>query len=446
MGRLTDRQIRNLSTNKTEQWVADGGGLYLRIRSDDTPKAWFYRYTLRGQAKKMHLGSYPTIRLADARETADRYRKDAKRGIDPMLERDKHRAALEAEAAKLSARITVNNLFDRWLTVDLSRHKDKGAEIKRMFDKDVLPKIGHLCVEDIKRGHITSVTDALLARGVKRMAKLIFSLIRQMLRFAVDRGVIEFDPSAAIRKANIGGKPVERDRVLSEDEVRALAKQLPNAGLKPETEAAVWIALSTCCRIGELTNARWEHIDFTNNTWRIPAENSKNGKQQIIHLSAFAVEQFAAIKATADDALAKKQKKDPKAKENPLVYPNREGDEPLCTKTITKQLGDRQLPENKKPMNRRVQSCKGQSLKLVGGKWTPHDLRRTGATMMVMLGVLPEVAERCLNHVEQNRVKRTYQRHSYEAEMQAAWALLGERVSILKATNPQKVVTMCRAA
>lgn len=446
MARLTDRQIRSLSINKTEQWVADGGGLYLRVRSDDTPKAWFYRYTLRGHAKKMHIGSYPTISLAEARETAERYRKQAKNGIDPSLERDKHRAALDAEAAKLSARITVNDLFDRWLTVDLSRHKDKGAEIKRMFDKDVLPKIGHLCVEDIKRGHITSVTDALLARGVNRMAKLIFSLIRQMLRFAVDRGVIEYDPSAAIRKANIGGKPVERDRVLGEDEVRALALQLPDAGLKPETEAAVWIALSTCCRIGELTNARWEHIDFAKKTWRIPAENSKNGKQHIIQLSPFAVEQFASIKATADEAFVKKQKKDAKAIPNPLIYPNREGDEPVCTKTITKQLGDRQRPVDTKPMKRRVQSSKAQSLKLIGGKWTPHDLRRTGATMMVMLGVLPEVAERCLNHVEQNRVKRTYQRHSYEAEMREAWTLLGNRVLILKTTDPKNVVTLNRAA
>ena len=48
------------------------------------------------------------------------------------------------------------------------------------------------------------------------------------------------------------------------------------------------------------------------------------------------------------------------------------------------------------------------TLALIGGRWGPHDLRRTGATMMVMLGVLPEVAERCLNHTEQNRVKRIH--------------------------------------
>jgi hypothetical protein len=35
----------------------------------------------------------------------------------------------------------------------------------------------------------------------------------------------------------------------------------------------------------------------------------------------------------------------------------------------------------------------------LGGGWTPHDLRRTGATMMGELGVMGEGIERCLNHV-----------------------------------------------
>lgn len=90
-------------------------------------------------------------------------------------------------------------------------------------------------------------------------------------------------------------------------------------------------------------------------------------------------------------------------------------------------------------MSRR--SAKAQALLLPGGKWTPHDLRRTGATIMTALGVLPEVAERCLNHTEENKVKRTYQRHSYAAEMAAAWHLLGDRLGILTCPDTDNVVT-----
>ncbi len=39
---------------------------------------------------------------------------------------------------------------------------------------------------------------------------------------------------------------------------------------------------------------------------------------------------------------------------------------------------------------------------------------------MTASGGLPEVAEKCLNHTEESRVKRTYQRHSYDAEKREA--------------------------
>lgn len=61
---------------------------------------------------------------------------------------------------------------------------------------------------------------------------------------------------------------------------------------------------------------------------------------------------------------------------------------------------------------------------------------------MTILGVLPEVAERCLNHTEENRIKRTYQRHTYINEMREAWRLLGERLELLTDTNNANVVSM----
>ena len=101
----------------------------------------------------------------------------------------------------------------------------------------------------------------------------------------------------------------------------------------------------------------------------------------------------------------------------------------MSSKTITKQLGDRQRTEDQTPMSNRSKNC--HALCLPGGKWTPHDLRRTGATMMVAAGVLPEVAERCLNHMEENKVKRVYQRYSYHKEMDSAWNVLGQTLRLL---------------
>lgn len=97
-----------------------------------------------------------------------------------------------------------------------------------------------------------------------------------------------------------------------------------------------------------------------------------------------------------------------------------------CLKSITKQVYVRQRDANSDKKSRI-----GASLVLSGGDWTPHDLRWTGATMMGNLGVRPNVIEKCLNHVEQNKLIRIYQRQKLEAEQRAAWSLLGEHLGSL---------------
>lgn len=415
---LSDKEVRNSKPMEREYLLADGGGLFLRVRPTGA-KDWLLVYTFAGNRRKLGLGSLESVPLAAARSEAAKARESIKQQIDPQVQRKLRQAEQEAQRKILEAaqaRQTVKDLFERWAEVDLVRRKDGGKEIRRMFEKDVLPKLGSLAVQDVKKGNITSVTDPLLARGVNRMAKVVFSLMRQMFRFAVDRDIIEADPTASIRKVKIGGPDGERDRVLSEAEIGALCQQLPSAGLMPTTKAAVWIALSTLCRIGELLGARWSDVDLDNHLWRI--SDTKNGKPHNVYLSDFAVKQFRKVKELNG--------------EGTWVYPSRNGKKAVSSKTITKQLGDRQRPSGS--MKRRSKLI--ATLTLPGGKWGPHDLRRTGATMMTRLGVLPEVADRCLNHVEENRTKRIYQRHTYEAEMQEAWLLLGNRLTYLTKDFP----------
>lgn len=436
MATITDKQM-SLKPAKLTWLIEDaprGCGRFMARLRPSGEQLFYFRYTdANGERVFLPIGPYDPsgtdgLTLKEARLKAGEWSRLYQSGIRNLREhlaseeacriatRDAElarlaaeRAAIEAEQARQASRKTVSDLFEHWAKVDLINRKDGGAEVRRMFHKDVLPLIGNLAVADVNKGHVTEVTDALLARGVNRMAKLIFSLMRQMFRFAVDRDLIEHDPTASIRKAKIGGKDVERDRVLSEQEIKLLAERISDAALLPTTEAAIWIALSTCCRIGELLSSRWEHVDLEKGTWNIPAENSKNGKPHKVILSPFSIRQFMRVKSINSHSA--------------WCYPNTENSGPVCSKTVTKQLGDRQRHPEKGVMSRR--SVKAQALLLPGGKWTPHDLRRTGATLMTALGVLPEVAERCLNHTEENKVKRTYQRHSYSREMADAWSELG---------------------
>ena len=148
--------------------------------------------------------------------------------------------------------------------------------VRRMFTKDVLPELGVMAVEDVKKRHIAAMLDKTKERGIGRMVNLMLSLTRQMFRFAVSRDWIEADPTATLKKADFGGKEVERERVLSEDEIRELFTKMPGARFIPTTESAIWIMLSTCCRVGEISQARWVDLDLTALRWRIPPDVAKN--------------------------------------------------------------------------------------------------------------------------------------------------------------------------
>ena len=118
----------------------------------------------------------------------------------------------------------------------------------------------------------------------------------------------------------------------------------------------------------------------------------------------------------------------------------------MCSKTITKQVADRQRGENSPMSNRTKQT---DSLILSGGQWRPHDLRRTGATIAVELGISPEAVERCLNHTEQSKIKRIYQRASYASEKKRAWQMLGDKLARLEqealTSETSKVIPLRRA-
>ena len=179
--------------------------------------------------------------------------------------------------------------------------------------------------------------------------------------------------------------------------------------------------LSTCCRVGELSQALWEQVDLDKGEWFIPAGNSKNAKNHTVFLSDFARLQFKELQAISASDI--------------YCLPSRDGKTHVGLKSITKQINDR---VRKTPLENR--SSATGTLLLPGGGWTPHDLRRTGATMMGDLGVVGDVIDRCLNHVEQNKLKRTYQRHELKAEQCNAWRVLGDRLSLLLESTDAKVV------
>lgn len=408
--KLTDKHLRKLKPTDDEQLVGDGGGLWVRVLPFAKGGAinFYYRFQFDGKERRYNCGSYPGTTLAQARESRNAARNIVRSGIDPVQQEDNDKIARSAAQAVEKMEKTVEDLLKDWKRVYLSVHrKDGGTEVEDAMKRDVLPVIGTMKAKDVRLQHIVQVIDRILERDARRTANMLLSLMRQMFRHGLGRGIVETDPTLALSKKQAGGKETPSDRNLSLDEIRELSAKLLSSGLHAKTQAVIWLLLATGARIGELLKARWDDIDEETNIWTIPAENSKNGRVHLVHLSAFALLQLKALS---------------EYKDGPFLLSGRDPDAHLSDKTVSKAIRDR---IRKVPLKNRT--TRSGTLLLSGGEWSPHDLRRTMASRMGDLGIEPHVIERCLNHIQQGIVG-VYQRQEYMESRRTAFEQWGHKL------------------
>ena len=142
MGQLNDLQIKAAQPLAKEYLLADGEGLYLRVRPNG--KVWLYRYKQSGKETKLSLGPYPAVSLAVARKKA--YSETAKRadGIDPK------EARREEEERERVARLNTFELMARAWHVHAKKDREwspgYAGKVMRHLELHVFPWIGALRV------------------------------------------------------------------------------------------------------------------------------------------------------------------------------------------------------------------------------------------------------------------------------------------------------------
>jgi hypothetical protein len=300
MAKITTKALEALKPSNHGKRISDGDRMFGTVREvKNDPEAvsvdFEWRYNFGGKVRQVRIGAWPRMSLKSIRAERDSLKGKIKNGIDPLAEKEADRlkkladqieakqtqiARLQALAAK-EARMTVRGLFDLWQSTDLKKRQDQGSEALRAFEADVFPIIGDVAAADVTKAHIQRIVDTMLTRGVKRMTERVFSDLRQLFGFAIDRDHIEADPTARIKKHKIGGS-VERDRVLSEAELIQFFKRLRTCGMVDSSQCALLIQLATITRIGEVLGARWEHVDLERRTWTLPG--TKNGKWHTVQI------------------------------------------------------------------------------------------------------------------------------------------------------------------
>lgn len=451
-----------------EYMLADGDGLYLRVRNDGG-KTWVFIYTHGDTRKKLTIGDASSFGLAEARAEADLARASLAEGVDPIEHRDAAKVSAEAavrevietEEKRLALDLSFGEMLRAWLADGVKR-KDGNRELQRAFNKDVLPVLAQRPVRLVTEHDLRKVLRGIVARGANRQSVVMASDLGQLFNWAEKRQpwrrlLAEGNPAALVEVDKIVDPGYdmdnERSRTLSMHEIRELRdifagmevafkaasdKRSAQRPVMKETQHALWVSLSTACRIGELLMARWEHVDLEAKTWFIPKSNVKKtrGKSQdhMVYLSAFAAAQFEGLRAITGDTN--------------WCFPARNRSGHVNLKSVAKQVGDRQLQfKARKALKNRRNDNSLVLARGANGDWTPHDMRRTAATMMQALKVPLDTIDRCQNHLlPGSKVRRHYLIHEYAEEKREAWRMLGERLEAILAVPPEKSRPRSRAA
>ncbi len=415
----------------TDYWDVSLPGFGIRVAPSGR-KTWIVMYRRpSGNASRMKLGTYPAVKLADARLAAQRMLS----GIqidhrDPVAERGAERKAetfgqLGEEYLKRWAKQVGANGRPR---------KRSWREDERQIERYLLPEWRHRKVKDITRRDVRDLVEAIAERRLRKgttedglekvgapiMSNRLLALVKKMFNFALDREWIDANPAARLKPV---APETARDRVLSPDEIRTFSREL---GAEHHRVATLFrTLLLTAQRSGEASRMRWSHLQpalfertadglaFPSKVepivWTIPGTDAKNGLAHEVPLSGAVIELLRDL-ATSDEAERLRINSTNRVKRNQnaraaseYVFPSRKTKGPYL--------------EIQKAVQRLRKRC--------GFGFTAHDLRRTAATLMADAGVAENIIPKILNHTEPGVTRRHYNLHAYRNEKRAAletWA------------------------
>jgi integrase len=372
MAGLSDFKIKSLKPIKGRRLeVADEHGLYLEILPSGS-KVWRYRYALHGKREKVTIGPYPEFGIADARKQRLLFSEMVVKGDSPAKTKQRE---LSANAKANSVR----ELGELYIAEVVNAHFKRPMDTNRYFHRDIFPLLGHYKLKEVTPQDVIRMLDAVKARGKRKSveaekagkhvakasgahaAKATRTVIKRLFDFAIGRQIITYNPVSVIPRGSIA-KLAKRNRALSEQELKQFLCRLKKVNDTVALKIALQIILQTLVRKGELTNAKWENINFEKAEWRLPT--SKNSEPHLIPLAAQTVELFKELQKLAGGS--------------EWVLPGRAGKKPISEHTLN------------------VMWIRNKAFGLEN--FVIHDMRRTASTLLHEMGYIPDVIEKALNH------------------------------------------------
>jgi len=216
------------SGRKADYFDTTVKGLVLRV-SAGGQKTWFVVYGPPDKRQWLKLGTYPETPLGTdkgARQKAKDTRASVQEGGDPVAAKKAHAASMTVSdlvesylTRRASSRRSVDEIARR-LRKNVSGYNADGKKVEKASSGC----IGEVKLADLHRRDITKAIDAVRDRGAAVEANRVFEDIRAMIRWGRGRGDLDSNLTEGMARPT---ETVERDRVLTADEIKTMWTALP---------------------------------------------------------------------------------------------------------------------------------------------------------------------------------------------------------------------------
>ena len=255
-------------------------------------RLWRQKYRITGKEKRLALGAYPEVSLAEARKRSDAARAKVEQGIDPGLERKREKAT-----AKISAENSFERVAEEYLDKMTAESRAEATVLKaRWFLSLLKPAIGAMPIADVDPQMLLASLKKLEAKGNYETAKKTRSFASRVFRYAVATGRAKADPAALLTGALIAPKAVHYAAIMEPAKLGELLRAIDSFTGSPVTKLALQIAPHVFVRPGELRHAEWSELDLKEAVWNIPAGKMKSRRAHSEPLSPQVVALFMELR------------------------------------------------------------------------------------------------------------------------------------------------------
>jgi integrase len=420
---LTDAKLRALAKNPParETKHGDGGGLYLLQRPTGAPM-WRYKYRFMGTDKKLAIGTYPDVSLAEAREARDAARKLVVAGIDPGAQK---RAAKEAPGAQAGAQTF--GAFAEKLLGDLAADQAPQTRVKWALHMGyAIQRFGAQPIGEIDAQAVLDFLGEFQAAGKRVTAHSVKQKISAVFRRGMIAKACPGDPTTALAGTLLPVRNVSHPAITSPERFGEMLRTVDGHKGTPSTRAAILFLALTFQRPHMVRFMEWSEIDWQGKTWTVPARDMKgrleHKRDHVVPLSAPALDILRAMLPFYGDGQ--------------FVFPGRSGDGPMSNATMNKALRDLGIEDHvghgfRASANTMLKEQLGAKLRAALPAGTVIDLQ--------------ELIDLQLAHVIGDKTRRAYDRVKFIDIRTTLMDVWGEFIAELRTPAP-KVARMELAA